>query len=147
VSTDLVRNGANGAGHGGPARGYSWEPFQSGNEIATMHGATSERRIRPLARNHRRRVLRQIGLRASELDPAAKAYLEHYARLTAKVVLIDRYLDEVGVLDTDGNPRACMTLYVRLHRAALSALSRLEGHLDRKAPSLEQQLAELRRGA
>ncbi len=37
--------------------------------------------------------MRQIGLRASELDPVGKAYLEHYARLTAKVVLIDAYIE------------------------------------------------------
>src|SRR5438552_3977803 len=50
----------NGAGSGGPARSYSWPPFEKGHTFSTKHGATSERRIRPLARNHRRRVLRRL---------------------------------------------------------------------------------------
>jgi len=85
-------------------------------------------------------------LRASDLSPTGRALLEHYVRLTSKVVLIDNYLDEVGVLDEHGQPQPCMKLYVQLHRAALSALGRLETHLDAKAPSLEELLAELRRG-
>jgi hypothetical protein len=28
-----------GPGRGGPARGYSWEPFQDGNTVAVRHGA------------------------------------------------------------------------------------------------------------
>jgi hypothetical protein len=128
-----------------PARGYSWPPFEPGNEAALRHGATSERHIRPLARNHRRRLLRQIGLRAVDLDPVGRALLEHYVRLTAKVVLIDGYLDEAGLLDEHGQPRPCADLYVRLHRAALAALARLEAHLEARTPTLEEQLAELRR--
>jgi hypothetical protein len=121
--------------------------FEEGNTAALKHGATSESRIRPLARNHRRRLLRQIGLRAGDLDPVGRALLEHYARLTAKVVLIDAYVDDAGLLDEGGQPRPCMTLYVQLHRAALSALARLEAHLGTRAPSLGDQLAELRRSA
>jgi len=103
--------------------------FQKANTLSLKHGASSERQIRPVAGNHRRLVLRQIGLRASEIDPTGKAYLEHYCRLTAKFVLIDSYLDELGPLDADGAPRPCMRLYAELHRAALQALGRLE-HLS-----------------
>lgn len=137
-----------GPGWGGPARGYTWPPFEEGNTAAMTHGATSERHIRPLARNHRRRVLRQIGLRASEIDPVGRAYLEHYCRLTAKVVLIDTFLDEVGVIDEHGNPRACMNLYVKMHNAAVQALARLERHLGPRERdpflALEAHLAEMR---
>jgi Phage terminase, small subunit len=31
----------NGAGRGGPARGYSWPPFQPGNQVARKHGGYS----------------------------------------------------------------------------------------------------------
>jgi hypothetical protein len=132
----------------GPARGYSWPPFAPGHTLSMKHGATSERRIGPLARNHRRRVLRQIGLRASEIDPVGRAFLEHYCRLIAKVVLIDNYLDEHGVLDEHGTPRPCMTLYVRLHNAAVQALTRLERHLGPRErdpfAALDAHLAEMR---
>jgi hypothetical protein len=86
-------------------------------------------------------------LRASEIDPIGKAYLEHYCRLTSKLVLIDNYLDEHGLLDANGTPRPCMRLYVQLHRAGLQALGRLEHHLDRRvAPDLDAALAALREG-
>jgi hypothetical protein len=121
--------------------------FEPGNVVALRHGAFSEAQIRPVARNHRRKILRQIGLSPRDLDPVGRALLEHYTRLTAKIVAIDRYVDEVGVLDVDGTPRPCMTLYVQLHRAGLGALGRLEHHLDRRiAPDLDSALAALREG-
>ncbi|HLY85724.1 MAG TPA: hypothetical protein VKO84_04335 [Gaiellaceae bacterium] len=61
------------------------------------------------------------------------------------MVLLDRYLDEVGILNERGEPRPCMSLYVQLHRAALRALGKLEDHLDVRVPTLEEQLDELRR--
>jgi hypothetical protein len=86
--SDIERRG-DGTGHGGPARGYSWPPFEPGNTASLKHGLSSERRIAPLARNHRRRLLRRIGLRAGDVDPLGRAYLDHYVRLAAKVELID----------------------------------------------------------
>ena len=71
---------------------------QPGNTLALRHGATSERQIQPVARNHRRRVLRQIGLSPRDLDPVGRAYLEHYCRVTAKIVLIDQWVDEHGLI-------------------------------------------------
>jgi hypothetical protein len=35
---------------GTPARGYSWPPFEPGNEVALRHGAYSPRRVDPLAK-------------------------------------------------------------------------------------------------
>jgi hypothetical protein len=34
---------ANGAGHGGPARGYSWPPFEEGNTASLRHGLYASR--------------------------------------------------------------------------------------------------------
>lgn len=131
--------------HGAECECVRCRSFQPGNEWALKHGATSENQIRPLARNHRRRLLRQIGLRAGDLDPVGRAHLEHYCRLAAKIVLLDRYFDEQGFLDPEGRPQPSAELYVRLHRAALSALGKLEAHLETRTPTLEEQLAELRR--
>ncbi len=36
--TGVARRGG-GAGEGGPARGYSWPPFEQGNTVSTRHGA------------------------------------------------------------------------------------------------------------
>ena len=36
---------------------------------AVRHGATAERQYAPVARVHQRRVMRQLGLKAADLDP------------------------------------------------------------------------------
>lgn len=41
-------DGAEGPGKGS-ARGYSWEPFQPGHTLSTVHGADSDRQVVPLA--------------------------------------------------------------------------------------------------
>lgn len=113
----------------GDARGYSRPPAGPGNVLALRHGATSERQVRPLARNHRRRVLRQIGLSPRDLDAIGRAHLEHYCRTTAKIVLIDRWIDEHGLIRDDGSLQPCMRLYVSLTNSARATLARLEQHL------------------
>jgi hypothetical protein len=100
-----------------------------GNELHLLHGATSERRIRPLARNHRRRLLRQFGLRASEIDPVGKAYLELLSRTTAKIALIDQWVDEHGLIRDDGSLQPCMTAYVSLTNSSRALLAKLAEHL------------------
>ena len=45
-----VHGWVEGPGHGGPARGYSWPPFQEGNVVRLRHGARSDKYIEPLAR-------------------------------------------------------------------------------------------------
>src|SRR3954453_6445557 len=88
--------------------------FEPGNEAHLVHGATSERHIRPLAANQKRRVLRQMRLRASDLNPVGRALLEHYVRLTTKLVLIDDWIERNGLLREDGSPQPCMGLYATL---------------------------------
>lgn len=41
---------ARGPGHGGDARGYSWEPFAEGNQVALKHGAYAVVQLQPRAR-------------------------------------------------------------------------------------------------
>lgn len=47
----------NGAGHGGAARGYRWPDATPGNELATVTGYSSDRRITPLAETYERELL------------------------------------------------------------------------------------------
>ena len=135
------------AGLPAPVGNGSRPPFQPGNEEPFVHGAFAPRHIEPVARNQKRRALRRFGIRARDLDPVGRALLGHYCALTAKTILIDAYLDEVGVIDDLGQPRPCMKVYIQCHRAALGALVRLEAHLNQTLPSLEDQLAMLRRSA
>jgi hypothetical protein len=79
--------------------------FEPRNQAALRHGAFSERQIRPRAANHRRRILRQLRLRAGDLDPIGRGYLDQYVRLQSKLELIDRYVEEHGLLRDDGEPQ------------------------------------------
>ena len=53
------------------------------------HGGYSATQIKARARAHRRRFLRQAGLKASGLDAVASAYLDAWARALARVDLFD----------------------------------------------------------
>lgn len=115
---------------------------REGNRNALRHGATSEARILPVARNHRRRVLRRLGLSARDLDPLARGYLDVYVRLTSKVELIDAYVEEHGLIRADGDPQPVMRLYVALANSARLALTRLEEHLRTRKRDAGAVLAE-----
>jgi hypothetical protein len=151
-AADLQRqHGSQGPGRGGPAKGAGHEPdcncarcvgFQPGNAAGLRHGATSEHRIRPLARNHRRRVLRQIGLRASEVDPIGRAHLELLCRATSKIELLDRYVDEHGLVRPDGTLQPCMRVYPTLLNTARASLNALARHLRSTRPEDAFDFAE-----
>jgi hypothetical protein len=109
-------------------RGYSWPPFQPGNEKATTHGAFSERRWRPLAQ--------QLAAQAMEVAPwltrpAFRWSVEAWATAEARARLVDDWLDaqataEVpGELSADGEPRGASALSSRLHARAESLRARL----------------------
>ena len=108
---------AKGAGRGGPARDYSWEPFELGNEAAVRHGAWSERRVAPLADQARTRLLDVAPWLAS---PAFAPAVEAWARAEARVALVDTYVAEQGPLDENGKPRPAIELLIRLERLALT---------------------------
>lgn len=83
-----------------------------------QHGAYSSNQIKRRARAHRRRFLRQIGLRASGMDAIAGGYLDGWARALAKV-------DAYDSADLERDPRE--------YHAALNAarlwLGKLEARL------------------
>lgn len=108
------------ARHGGGVMAGSLSPAQleQRRTAALKHGARSPNQIRARARAHRRRFLRQIGLRASGLDAIARAYLDGWARALAKV-------DAYDAAELDRDPRE--------YHAALNAarlwMAKLEGRL------------------
>ena len=97
------------------------------------HGARSERRLTPLARNLKRNILRQLGLRASDVDPLALGYLELYVRALAKVRLYDAWVEEHGLIDEQGNSPGFMATYFASLNSARLALARLGEQLGRTA--------------
>ena len=77
----------------------------------TRHGAKSEVQIQAKARAHRRRFLRQAGLRAGDLDVVTRGYLDLYARGLAALDLRD------AAEAAQANPRDYWWAYQSVRRA------------------------------
>jgi hypothetical protein len=117
------------------------------NLNAVRHGATSEARIRPVAANHRRRVLRQLRLSARDLDSVGRGYLDLYVRAVAKVELLDRFFEANGFLDEKGEPRGGVKVYFVAVNSSRLALARLEEHVRQRGlgEGLDALIADGRR--
>ncbi len=93
------------------------------------HGARSEPTVRRLATIQKRRLLRQIGLRQSDVGGVGLAYLDGWARAQSKCELMDCWAAEHGWLDAEGNvPGFAKTYFAALNSARL-ALDRFAAHL------------------
>jgi hypothetical protein len=82
-----------------------------------------------VARAQKRRFLRRIGLRASDLDGIGQALLDNWARAQAKVELLDRHFEQAGFLDADGEPRPASKVYFTAINSARLAAVRLAEHM------------------
>jgi hypothetical protein len=98
-------------------------------DAATTHGAHSERQIVRRAASEKRRLLRQIGLRAKDLEGLGLALLDNWARCQSKVALLDDHFASVGFLDGEGEPVPATRIYFTAVNSARLALQRLEDHL------------------
>lgn len=99
----------------GPARGYSWPAFESGNTAAVTHGAKSPALVEPLAAELAAGVVALAPwLAAPEFVHAVRAW----GRAEARCELLDRWLAERGPLDEDGKPRPAAEFLIRAERLA-----------------------------
>lgn len=99
----------------GPARGYSWPPFEKGNAAAVTHGAQSPAKVEPLAAELAAGVVALAPwLAAPEFVHAVRAW----GRAEARCELLDRWLAERGPLDEDGKPRPAAEFLIRAERLA-----------------------------
>jgi hypothetical protein len=93
----------------------------------------TERRIRPIARNQKRALLRKLNVRASELDPFSAVHVDLLARSLSKIQLIDEFYAVRGqVVDADGQPEPSLPIYVSLLNSARLTAAKLSEHLNRK---------------
>jgi hypothetical protein len=99
----------------GAARGYSWPSFEDGNTAAEKHGATGDRRWRPLADHLAAEIVESA---AWLTRPAFRRTVQAWSVAEAKAQLVDAWLDEHGLLDDDGAPRPANNLADRLHGRA-----------------------------
>lgn len=128
------------AANGRQASLANLRPAEPGNQLAVTHGATSPVQIGREAANQKRRILRQIGLRKSDLDALGRALLANWSRAAAALQLMDAFAAEHGWLDDDGNPRGFAKLYVSMLNSERLALGKLEGHLRARTTDPEADL-------
>ena len=98
-------------------------------QAAQKHGAHSKAVVRREAAVVQRRLLRQAGLRVADLDGLGLAYLHSWAAAQAKVELLDRWADEHGFIDDEGNLPGWTTFYLAALNSARLSLAKLEDHL------------------
>jgi hypothetical protein len=116
------------------------------NLNALRHGATSELQIGRRSTVEKRRLLRQIGLRAADLDSVGRALLTNWSRAAAALSLMDEYAEREGWLDDEGNVRGFGRLYVSCLNAERLSLRALGEHLrERKVDPYAALQDHLRR--
>ncbi len=77
-----------------PARGYSWPPAAPGNDLATVHGANSERRIAPRAAQIAAELLSHPDTPRYLHEPSYAPVIHAWARAEAVVALLWDWLAE-----------------------------------------------------
>jgi hypothetical protein len=98
------------------------------------HGARSESLVRYVGTVQKRRLLRQIGLRTSDLDGVGIAYLDAWARAQSKVELMDAWSAEHGWLTPEGVPPPFVLVYFAAVNSARLAIDRFAAHLRQQKP-------------
>jgi hypothetical protein len=99
-------------------RALSFAELEQRRNAPLKSGAHSPGQIKAKARAHRRRFLRQIGLRAGDMDAVALAYLDGWATARAKVDMYDTYDGLHGSRE-----------YIACHNSARLSMVRLEARL------------------
>lgn len=112
----------------------------AGNLNAVRHGAQSSAKVTTAATTAKRRLLRNLGIRYSEVDPVGRALLDLYGRAVGKAILLDRYFDEHGIVNEKGEPHPACAFYFSALNTASRTLARLDGHLKQ---TLDHPVADL----
>lgn len=99
-----------------PARGYSWPPFEEGNELSIRHGAFSQRRISARALEIRDALLVAYPYLADDVFMEA---LERYTREEARALLLHEYV--MRVAEEQGVEAVKPYLWTEAARAAANA--------------------------
>lgn len=100
---------------GADARGYSRPPFDAGNNAAETHGATSPRKVRPLADQ----LVRDLSTVAPWCAQEAFAStVAAWAWSESQTALLRAYIDECGLIDAEGRPLPALTMLDRCEARA-----------------------------
>ena len=94
--------------------------FSNGNVAHLSHGAYSDRRVNPVARE----LVEGLIVERPDLGDHLAAVWS-WARIESKCVLLEAWLDEHGFIDGDGKPTAPAQLVTRYEKLAMALRSRL----------------------
>jgi hypothetical protein len=111
-----VEKRAKGKGRGGPARNYSWEPFEPGHELSIRHGAYATLHLRPRAEEIATRLREALGDEFEDkFTPALEAASLAAARVERALghVLSPDVTEDKLAEKLDANARAWLRLYVQ----------------------------------
>ena len=100
----------------GPARGYSWPPFEKGHELSVKHGTRSERLVAARAAEIREQLLEAHEFLAQAIFTEA---LERYCRLEARARMLDSYI--VDLVEEKGVETVPKTLWDSATRVDMAA--------------------------
>jgi hypothetical protein len=106
------------------------------------HGARSESLVRYVGTVQKRRLLRQVGLRSSDLDGVGIAYLDAWARAQSKVELMDQWSAEHGFLTPEGNPPPFVLTYFAAVNSARLAIDKFACHMRAQKPRVVIDLSQ-----
>jgi len=110
------------------------DQFRPGHELTTTHGATSSRRVAPIADALAAQLVEDAPWTGS---PAFAGTAQSWAHAEAQAALLRVWLDEHGLLDEDGQESGAAKMYDRVE----TRLSRLRDQLGLTPRSLGQLLA------
>ena len=117
-----------------------------------LHGARSEPTVKRAATTVKRRLLRRIGLSASDLNGVGQSYLDLFARAMAKVELMDQWQADRGGgwLNDEGAAPGYTDKYLAAINTARLSLAKFDEHLvaqhKRRAPMDLSQYRSADRG-
>ena len=109
------------------------------------HGARSEPRVKQLALNKRRTLLRHLGLRQEQLDGIGRAHLKDWSMAAAVAELYFDHLDANGLVDESGEGPGYMKTWLAAVNSSRLCLVKLAEHLKATRtgePSMIAQLQE-----
>jgi hypothetical protein len=106
---------------GEPRRGYSWAPFEPGNTVATVHGAHSDRKLRPIVDE----LLEGLADAAPWTSaPVFAPTREAWAWAEAQCVLYRQHFDTTAIVGGDAEPVGLAT-WDRVERRAAAKRTEL----------------------
>ena len=124
-----ARGKSQGPGRGGPARGYSWPPFQEGNTAAVKHGAHSESVVQPRARAILLAVLEDPAMPDHVRTAAFASAAGAWARAEAVAELLFEHMGAMSVEAMIAPPMPGTRAPIDVWRAADAHASRLRSKL------------------